>query len=320
MSFLHPQLWPALVGAVLGFILIAWASGWLALRWERWTARKRWVVAIAIGLIETLYWANIYAWFIEPRFLHESRVEIVSEHWRGAPIKIALIADTHVGGPHVDAARVGRVVARVNAIRPDLVVLLGDYVAGHAPRAEQNERAQWEVAGGIAAFAALNAPLGAVGVLGNHDAWYDANAVAGALEDAGVAVLRNRNVVIGRERGDIVIAGLEDYDTGAPDYAAAIDGAPEGADLLVIAHSPDVMPQIPAGPALVLAAHSHCGQVRLPLIGPLIVPLDNRRYACGLIREEGKTLYVTGGVGTSILPLRFLTPPEIVLVTLRGAD
>ena len=118
--------------------------------------------------------------------------------------------------------------------------------------------------------------------------------------------------------GAIIVAGLADLWTGEPSYAEAIDGAPQDADTLVLTHSPDVLPDLPEG-ALVLAAHSHCGQVSIPLIGRPIVPIENKRYACGRVDEAGKIMYVTGGIGTSILPVRFLNPPEIVLITIRSA-
>lgn len=316
----HPHLWPAWVGAVVGFLLIAWASMWLVRRWEGMPRRRWWTIFAAIALIETAYWLNIYAWLIEPNLLVVRRVEIVSENWRGAPLTVAAIGDTHVASPHVDAARMGRIVERVNDLRPELVLLLGDYVGGHAPAAERSPAEQQEILGGVATFAALNARYGAVAVLGNHDSWYDRQAITTALQEAGVAALWNRHVVIRRSGGPIVIAGVADLWTGDPDFAAALDGAPAGADTIMLSHSPDTLPDMPPGPALMLSGHGHCGQVSLPLIGRPIVPLRNKRYACRLVREDGKTLYVTAGVGTSILPVRFLNPPEIVLITLRAPE
>ncbi|HRO03566.1 MAG TPA: metallophosphoesterase [Terricaulis sp.] len=311
----HPHLWPALIGAVLGLALIAWASIWLARTWEG--LRHRWWIVAALALFELAYWANIYAWFIEPNQLVVREIEIVSDQWRGAPITIAAIADTHVGGPHVDAARMGAIVRRVNALNPELVVLLGDYAASHAPEAERSGAEQQEILGGVATFAMLRAPLGVVAVIGNHDVWYGRASITEALQNAGIAALWNNHVVISRPGGDIVIAGLEDDMTGQPDFAAALDGAPYGADTLILSHSPDPFAQMPRGPALMLAGHGHCGQVSIPMIGRPIVPLRHAKYACGLIEENGNTMYVTGGIGTSILPVRFLNPPEIVLVTLR---
>jgi uncharacterized protein len=315
----HPHLWPAWTGAVLGLVLIAWAAVWLMRRWDAMPARRRWTLFVVIALFETAYWLNVYAWLIEPRLLIVRRVEVVSEDWRGAALTIAALGDTHVGSPHVDAARMGRIVARVNALRPDIVLLLGDYVGGHAPEAERSPAEQQEILGGVATFGALSARYGAVAVLGNHDSWYNRQSITTALQDAGVAALWNRHVVIRRSGGPLVIAGVADDSTGDPDFAAALDGAPDPANMIVLSHSPDTFPDMPPEAALMLASHGHCGQVTIPLVGRPIVPLRNERYACGLIEENGKRVYVSAGIGTSILPVRFLNPPEIVLITLRGA-
>lgn len=304
----HPQLWPAWIGAVLGCVFIIWARG----SWRRGP-----VARTALTLFALAYALNLYAWLIEPRFLVVSRVEIVSEQWRGAPLTIAALGDTHVGGPHVDPARIARVVRRINALNPDLVVVLGDYVGGTAPMAARAERDRQEIVDGIAAFADLTAPLGVVGVLGNHDCWYGCQAITRALEDAGVTVLWNSNFIIARAGGDVAVAGLADLETGHPDFERTLTGI-AGMDTIVISHSPDRFGRMPRGPAAMLAAHSHCGQVTVPFWGRPILPLRHRQYACHLVQENGNVLYVTAGLGTSILPVRFLNPPEIVLVTLRG--
>jgi predicted MPP superfamily phosphohydrolase len=314
----HPHLWPAIFGAILGFIVLAWAAWALMRRWDRMEVRTRWTLFALIALVEVVYWANVYAWLIEPNRLVVRNVEIVSEEWRGAPLTIALISDTHVGGPHVDAARLGRIVRRVNALRPEIVLLTGDYAAGHAPAAERSPAENQEIIGGVSTFAALVSRYGAVAVLGNHDVWYDRQAITTALQDAGVAALWNRHIVIRRSGGAVVIAGLADLTTGEPDFAAALDGAPPNADTIVLSHSPDTFTEMPRGPALMLAGHGHCGQVTIPLIGRPILPLRNRNYGCGLVEENGKRMYVTAGIGTSIVPVRFLNPPEIVVITIRA--
>lgn len=320
-DFFHPQLLPATIGAVVGLPLVILACVWLFRRWATLSPRKRWALFAAIAVVEVGYWLNVYAWFVEPNQLVVQRVEIVSEDWRGPPLTIAAISDTHVGGPHVDAARMGRIVQRINALRPEMVVLLGDYVNGHKHPFERTPAENQEITGGIAVFAAIRARYGVVGVIGNHDVWYDRTDVQSAMENAGVATLWNRHIVIRRSGGEpIVVAGLADFTTGEPNFADALDGAPEGANTIVISHSPDPFAEMPRGPALMLAGHGHCGQVTIPFVGRPIVPLVNERYACGLVQEDGKQMYVTGGIGTSMIPVRFLNPPEIVLITLRGAE
>lgn len=316
----HPHLWPAIVGAGLGMAALVWGAIWLFRRWSALGVRRRWFLFAALALFEAAYWVSVYAWLIEPRLLIVRRVEIVSADWRGPPLTLAVLSDTHVGSPHVDGARVGRIVARINALRPELVVLLGDYVGGHAPERERGPAERQEAMGGVASFAALTPRYGAVAVLGNHDSWYSRRSVAAALQDAGVAALWNRHIVIPRSGRDIVVAGLADAWTGEPDFAAALEGAPEDADTIVLSHSPDPFVGLPDGPALMLAAHSHCGQVTIPFFGRPVLPIENKRYACGLVRERGRVMFVTGGVGTSILPVRFLNPPEIALIVLRAPE
>jgi len=320
-DFFHPQLLPATIGAVIRLPLVIYACWWLFKRWDKLAPRTRWMLFGAIAVFEAAYWLNIYAWFVEPNQLVVRHVEIVSEDWHGPPLTIAAVSDTHVGGPHVDAARMGRIVQRINALRPELVVLLGDYVNGHKHPFERTPAENQEITGGIATFAAIRARYGVVGVIGNHDVWYDRTDVQSAMENAGVATLWNRHIVIRRSAdAPLVIAGLADFTTGEPDFGAALDGAPEGANTIVISHSPDPFAEMPRGPALMLAGHGHCGQVTIPLIGRPIVPLVNDRYACGLVQEDGQQMYVTGGIGTSMIPVRFLNPPEIVLITIRSAD
>ena len=316
---IDPALWPAIIGATLGLPLLVLWTDHIQRRWKGWPKRVRSAHAIALGVFALLYGSCFYAFFIEPATLVVRRVEVVSAHWQGAPLTIAAIGDTHVGSPHVSAARVQAIVLKVNSLRPDLVVLLGDYVGGHAAESERTDANRADILGGVATFAALNAPLGVVGVLGNHDVWYGRASITQAMENAGVGTLWNRNLVITRPGGDFVVAGLADFTTGDPDFAAALDGAPD-IDTLVISHSPDPFEAAPTRVALMLAGRGHCGQVTIPLIGRPIVPLRNRKYECHRTDENGHTLYETAGIGTSFVPVRFLNPPEIVLITIRSAS
>lgn len=314
----HPHLWPAVIGAVLGLPFIVWASWTLMRRWDGLKPRTRWFAFAAIALFETAYWIGVYAVFVEPNMLVVRRVEIVSDDWRGAPLRIVAIGDTHVGSPHVNAARVGRIVRRINRLRPDIVVLLGDYAGGRQRETELSGREQQEVLGGIATFAALSPRYGVIGVLGNQDNWYGRASITRAMEEAGVATLANRNVEIAREGGDFFLAGLEDAYSSQADFTAALDGV-DGRDTIVISHSPIPFRRMPPGPALMLASHTHCGQVTIPFLGRPFLPIRNHRHGCRLVEENGRRMYVTAGIGTSIAPVRFLNPPEIVLITVRSA-
>ena len=316
---MNHQLLALIAAAATGAVMIAVFSVLLRRGWARLGRLSRAGFSVSLGVL-TLVWALfVYAALIEPRTLVVRRVEIVAANWRGAPLTVAMVSDTHVGGPHVDAVRIGRVVRRINALRPDLVVLLGDYAAGHAPEAARTPAEQQEIMGGIATFAAVQSRYGVVAVIGNHDSWYGRASITAALQSAGAAALWNRSIVIRRSGGDIVLAGLADALTGHPDFSETLDGAPEGEDTIVLSHSPDPFAEMPASLPVMLAAHTHCGQVTIPFFGRPYINVRHKDYACGRVDRAGQTLYVTGGVGTSIVPLRFLNPPEIVFVTIRGA-
>jgi predicted MPP superfamily phosphohydrolase len=113
------------------------------------------------------------------------------------------------------------------------------------------------------------------------------------------------------------LAGISDKMTRHPDAVAALAGVPAEATVLAMTHNPDIFPGIPGRVALTVAGHTHGGQVRLPLLGALVVPSQyGERYAAGHVVEDGRHLFVTTGVGTSIYALRLGVPPEIVVLTL----
>jgi predicted MPP superfamily phosphohydrolase len=157
-------------------------------------------------------------------------------------------------------------------------------------------------------------------VLGNHDWWYDGKRVRRALESARITVLENEAARIDRGADSVYVVGLADPWTREVDLARAFGTVPDGALRLVLVHEPDIFPNVPDSATLTFAAHTHGGQVRLPFWGPLVVPSDyGRRYAAGHVWEGGRDLFVTTGVGTSILPVRFGVPPEVAIVTVGPA-
>lgn len=228
------------------------------------------------------------------------------------PLRVAFLTDIHVTGPDVPPARVERLVAEVNAARPNLVLIAGDFVGDHrlATRA-------YPPAAIAAPFAALRPRLGTFAVLGNHDHAHDAPAIRRALEALGVRVLVNRAV----RAGPVTVAGADDAFTGRDDVAALDRGAAAlGGPAILLTHSPDVVPKLSRRFALVLAGHTHCGQVSLPLIGPPVTfTRTGKRYACGIDREAARTVITGAGLGTSMWPLRLGAPPDWWLVTLDPA-
>jgi predicted MPP superfamily phosphohydrolase len=241
----------------------------------------------------------------------EVRVPIARWPQRLPPLRIAAIADVHAGAPHMTLDALGDIVARVNAARPDLIVLLGDYVIHGIIGGRFIEPEPIAMALGR-----LRAPLGVYAVTGNHDWWYDGPRVTAALTDAGIRVLDDAAAPLPTSGPPVWIAGVGDLWTRPADVRRALAEVPAEAPVLVITHNPDLFPDVPARVLLTLAGHTHGGQVDLPLLGRLIVPSRyGARYAIGHVREDGRDLFVTPGLGTSILPVRFRVPPEISLLT-----
>jgi len=312
-------------GAVL---VLAWISAVLGpvvcvFLIRRLLRSRRIFLAAGLGVIAALGWGlGVQAFFIEPATLTVRHVTVESATWRGPPLRIGVISDTHVAAPHTDVARIERLVARMNGQRPDVVVLLGDYAGGHEPAAMRARPEQSEILRGVEAFRGLSAPLGVHGVLGNHDSWYDDAAISAALTRAGVTVLDNRAERISRPGGAFWLAGLADMHSPRepPLVSATLRQVADDAPVVVLTHWPDPFVEVPDRVALTLAGHTHCGQVKLPVLGRLVhASRMSKRWACGLYDEGGRKLFVTGGVGVSILPVRFRAPPEIVIVTLRAA-
>jgi len=197
----------------------------------------------------------------------------------------------------------------VNALRPDIVLIAGDFIAGHSAREAIPARAAL-----VGPLSRLRAPLGVVAVLGNHDWWTDPRPLRAALARANVTLLENRAIA----RGPLAIGGIGDATTrhARPrEVIAAVRRLP-GAPVLMT-HSPDIRSPLLVGAPLLLAGHTHCGQVVLPLFGPVALraPLLRQRV-CGLYREPGLGVVVTGGLGTSVLPFRLNAPPDLWLLTL----
>ena len=229
-------------------------------------------------------------------------------------LRIAILTDIHTGSPHMGVAKLRRVVALTNDARPDLVVVLGDLVIRG-------------VLGGTfvppettaAELRGLRAPFGVISVLGNHDWWLDGERVRRALDLSGLRPLENQSLRLDVRGQPLWIAGLADLWERTPEPGRVVAAIPAGEPIIVLTHNPDIFPRVSSRVALTLAGHTHGGQVALPLLGRPIVPSDyGQRYAYGVVREGGRTLFVGSGLGTSIIPVRFRVPPEVAIVRLRS--
>lgn len=229
------------------------------------------------------------------------------------PVTVALMTDPHLSGPDNSPERMARIVNLMNGLKPDLILLGGDYIGDHKGGAVYGPVAS------IAPFARLRAPLGVLAVLGNHDARRHAkigrSQWRALFRKIGITLLTDHAV----RRGPLVIGGLRDIYTDRPDVPRVLQDMEDmGGAQIVLSHGPDVFPALPDRPLLALVGHTHCGQVALPFAGIVYVPSRfGTRYACGIFHEGDKSMIVSAGIGTSGLPIRLLSPPDVWFVTIR---
>ncbi len=254
---------------------------------------------------------SIYAFGIEPGRLVITRLELPVAGLTH-PLRLVAIGDVQPAGPHESRERIDEIVAAANAEKGDLIVLLGDY---HSNRELRTSYVDPVVT--TEALGALDAPLGVIAVLGNHDWWWDGPRMRSLLQAQDIEVLEDRSILVNSDNQAIWISGLSDPVTQRYDLDGTLAQTDDRAPVILLTHTPDVFPNVPDLVDLTLAGHTHGGQVYIPLIGRLVVPSRyGERYAYGHVVEAGRHLYVTSGIGTAILPVRFLTPPEIVVITL----
>lgn len=259
-------------------------------------------------------WAD--AFWIEPDRFVVHREELSLPHWKG-DLKVAAISDLHIGSPHVDLEKLRMIVGRTNGEYPDLVVLLGDFVIGGPGGSRGNRSADFIEPEKIAAeLKQLKSPLGVFAVLGNHDHWYDGPRVGSALTSVGIPVLRNKAVRLEHAGNPFWLGGVADLWTDGPYVKGTLTKTDPSEPVILITHNPDIFPDVPERVSILIAGHTHGGQVYFPFFG---TPINTSRngYVRGHIVEGGRHLFITTGVGTSIAGARFGVTPEVALLHLR---
>jgi len=279
--------------------------------------KKRWIAWFALALLlATAVWSVA----VEPRWVVRRDLAYDMPGWAGPPgLKVAVAGDWHFtkrGWWRVmTVERARALVEEINAARPDIILLPGDFISDRDYRPTEAATPEDEIAG---VLGQLRAPLGVHAVLGNHDYWHGPRRFKSALRRGGIEVLENEAKPI--PGTDLWLAGIGDHSTGHSHVQAALSLLPAGAQALVFMHDPASLRELPRVPGLAIAAHTHGGQVFVPGIGALIVPSDApRSWAHGWVSHNGNTAYVTSGLGVSILPVRFNMRPEWVLFTLNAA-
>jgi predicted MPP superfamily phosphohydrolase len=269
---------------------------------------KRLLILLAACLAAVAALA-LYA-FLEARrdpVVREASISLPSWPAGAAPVRVVLLSDIHAGTLATSPPRLARIVDQVNALKPDLILIAGDFTPGH------DEIDAATVTAALAPLRLLSARLGVFAVPGNHDHWTGLAAVRSALEATGITLLVNQAVAL----GPLAIGAVDDDYSRHARTAQVVAAVRRLAGArLVFTHSPDIAPQLPPDFTLLLAGHTHCGQAVIPFYGSLDpVSRYDDRYRCGIVREGGRTVIVTGGIGGS-LPLRLNAPPDLWLLTL----
>lgn len=257
------------------------------------------------GAFLLLGWVVVfYGSFIEPKQLQTRTYETAIGVGKGRQLSIAVVSDLHLGiYKHRDWTE--KVVKAINALRPDLVVLAGDNASNVA---------------GLEAFEPLKdiqSRFGTYAVLGNWDYSTGAVDVRKRIESYNVEVLTNESVAIPVPGADIRLIGLDDYRDGKPDWSTAMAQVPPSSLKIVVVHNPDFAPQAEIRNVdLLIAGHTHCGQIRLPVLGPVPkMPISiGRRFDCGVFNFGPTRLFITPGVGESGTRARLFDQPEVSLL------
>ena len=267
---------------------------------------------VIIGFLVIIVGVVTYSVLTQLRGLEYTRHEVPI---RGLPsafdgFTIVQISDTHVG-IWTRPRHIRQIVARVNAMNPDLIVLTGDYVNRFERLCEPSGRS----------LEGLKAKYGVYAVLGNHDYWVNADAMTKALRESGIDVLfdEQRKITIGKE--SMTLVGLDDEWEGNPDYGKSLSGISPDDTCIAIAHNPDAVLHLKGRPiGLLLSGHTHGGIINFPGIGPVSTTTRlGRKYASGMFAINGIRTYVSRGIGlVSGLPFRFRCPPEVPVFVLRS--
>lgn len=252
-----------------------------------------------------------WAFAIEPGRLVTREVRMGLPHWRGE-LRVAVVSDIHTGSAHNGIDKIERLVRRINEERPEMVVICGDFVIGGPRSMRLPGFVEPEVTAAV--LKKIQAPLGVYVVLGNHDWWYNGERVGSALVAAGLTVLENRAVEI-PAANPFWLGGIADLWTRSPDVPGTLAQVTNDDPVILFTHNPDIFPGVPPRVSLTLGAHTHGGQVQIPFWGP-VIKTSQYGYNQGPFVVGGRHLFVTTGIGTSIIGARFLVPPELVMMTL----
>lgn len=259
---------------------------------------RTWFAVAAVALLALL----IDATLIEPYRIQVTHYQVLASV--DAPLKIAQLSDLHTHGL---GRRERRMIAILDAEKPDLIVITGDSLAGFGGTYQEDAEV----------YRQLHAPLGIWFVRGNWEndhPYRPFRREREFYESAGVHLLVNANAEL---RPDIWLIGLNDPSSGVVRLNQAMAGVPAAAYKIALFHAPGFFDDIAGKVNLVLAGHTHGGQVHIPFVQPFWLPKDCGPYLAGWYEKDGSKMYVNRGIGWSMLPVRFLCRPEVTIVTIR---
>jgi len=291
---------------------------------KKWLKR---IVLVVLGIALTIGLIAAYAYFVEPRqfVVVEAHLTVPNMDPTLDGFRVVAISDIHAGSNYAPLERLRLVVEKANEQNADLIVLLGDYVS-EARRGRNRDAAAGTdgtelkipvetIADNLQGF---KARYGVYAVIGNHDWYHNEQKVHRELERVGIDVLDNEIADV--KVGDTIVHlwGIEDFWKNRRVPREPFDQLPDKRNVIVITHNPDSLLTAPNGVSIMLAGHSHGGQLNFPFFGPRAT-VNDPRFMRGHAEVDGKHVYVTSGVGTSVIPFRWRVPPEIAVVTLHAA-
>lgn len=271
------------------------------------------IIGSLLAFIAVTSGTYAYAYYIEPRLLINKRQKITSEKIPKSfnNFKIVQFSDTHLGF-HYTTAQLEELIEKINAENPDVIVFTGDLLDE-----PQHFKAQVELS---QTLKKLRANVGKYWIYGNHDhGGYGTNIVKEIMDQANFTLLNNDHIVLEKTQDRLIIAGIDDVMLGKPDLNEALLNVNPNDYTILLAHEPDIADVVATYPVdLQLSGHSHGGQVRLPFIGHLYTPPYAEKYVQGkyTLNDNQLDLYVSSGIGTTRLPLRFLCQPQFYTFTL----
>ncbi len=291
---------------------------------------KKWLKRIGkvVGAFAVLVAVFLsYSYFIEPRqfVVVEKTIHVPNWSEKLDGFHVVAIADLHTGSNYAPPERIRYVVEQANAQNADLIVLLGDYVSearwGREMRRRPEGTDRTELRVPVETIAeslkGLKAKYGAYAIIGNHDWYHNEQKIHRMFEEiAGLTVLQNEVIEIDVNGETLKLWGIEDLYRNRQVPAEPFNALSEKTNVIALTHNPDSLLTAPEGFSIMFSGHTHGGQLNWPIFGPKAV-FNDPRFMYGHAVVDGKHVYVTSGVGTSVIPFRFRVPPEIAVVTLR---